>query len=142
MKYALILITFIVLISGCVKTEQIKERVVPVPSEVVVIGSQSDVPVEDVPVEETKEFSIRATDSGFSPDTITVDKGDQVRLFITNLDTQDTDKFTRIGITGMNIESFYTEGTSVVLEFEAGEKGQFEFGDETQASRKGLIIVN
>jgi len=137
MKYALILITFIVLISGCVETEQTKERVVPVPSEVVVIGAQSDVPVE-----EAKEFSIRATDSGFSPDTITVNKGDQVRLFITNLDTTNTDKFARIGITKMSIESFYTQGASVVLEFEAGEKGQFEFGDETQASRKGLIIVN
>ncbi len=53
-----------------------------------------------------KEISIDAFKFGYSPDTITVNKGDTVRITINNLDTLHGLRIPELGISGKNTVEF------------------------------------
>jgi len=141
MKY-LILLTILLTI-GCTVQETADEPMVPSPSETYVTDAQEA--EDDQP--EQKEFTIKAVAQGFSPEIVHVELGDHVKLFITNAmpeetSGRDSDDAIRIGVTGYNIESYYHAGGTRVIEFVADKAGTFEFGDESEEKRKGLIIVS
>jgi len=134
MKYLIIILTLLVI--GCAQQVQEVEIVVVPEPETHVVGAYEETEEEH----NVMEFTVQATDKGFSPEVIEVSQGETVRLFITN--TMADEPAVRIGITGIAVESFYHQGGSRVLEFTATEKGSFEFGDESAKKRKGLIIVS
>lgn len=65
---------------------------------------------------DVKEFEIKAFRFGYSPDTITVNKGDKVRVIIENTDT----------LHGIRIPSLGVAGNEA-LEFSAETAGEFEW---------------
>jgi len=79
-----------------------------------------------VSIIETKEFDIVSKSWEFSPDTITVNKGDKVILNIENLDDGSG---TGHGITIPNfgVSKSFRKGESVTIEFVANKKGTFPF---------------
>jgi len=98
--------------------------------------------------ETVKEFTVRAMENGFVPDTLEVNVGDHVTIHVTNdlLDEDaragiDMDDASRFGISGYNVESFYHDGGVLTIEFTADKKGVFDFGDESRNVRKGRIHV-
>ena len=102
---------------------------------------------EEVP--QTQEFTIRAVENGFSPDTIVVHQGDKVVLHVTNelVDTggsktgRDIPDASRFGISDHNVEGFYHDGGTLTISFIADKKGTFDFGDESRSVRKGRLHV-
>ena len=63
---------------------------------------------------DAKEFTIEAFRFGYSPDTITVNKGDKVRILINNTDALHGIRIPDLGIKGNEI-----------LEFTADKTGEF-----------------
>lgn len=61
-----------------------------------------------------KEFTIKAFRFGYSPDIITVNQGDKVKIIIENTDTLHGIRIPELGIKG-----------NEVLEFTADKKGEF-----------------
>lgn len=75
---------------------------------------------------ETKEFDIKAKNWEFSPDTITVNKGDKVIL---NIESLDDGSGVGHGITIpiFGVSKSFRGGESVTVEFIADKKGTFPF---------------
>ncbi|MBI2630104.1 cupredoxin domain-containing protein [Candidatus Pacearchaeota archaeon] len=82
-----------------------------------------------------KEFTLDATRFKYSPDTITVNKGDKVKISINNIDTTH----------GIRIPNFNVKDNEKV-EFIADKQGEFDFyctvycGDKHK-EMKGKLIV-
>ena len=71
---------------------------------------------ESIETTETKEFTIQAIRFGYSPDTISVTKGDKVRLNIDNTDVPHGIRIPELNLQGENS-----------LEFTANQVGQFDW---------------
>ncbi len=65
---------------------------------------------------DVKEFTVKAFRFGYTPDTITVNKGDKVRIIINNTDTLHGIRIPDLGIKGNDI-----------LEFTADKSGEFNW---------------
>ena len=70
--------------------------------------------------QEVKTFELKADDYKFIPDTITVNKGDQVIIKAIAID-----KDHGIGIKAFDIEQSLPKGKWVTIEFTADKKGEF-----------------
>jgi plastocyanin len=86
-----------------------------------------------------KTFTVRETDMGFSPDTICVEAGDTVGIFVTYTGPDSPQSFS---IQGYDAEEFYQSGNQAYLEFTAEKKGVFDFGDDRTDAAKGMLIVS
>ncbi len=88
-----------------------------------------------------KEFTMTAKQWEFSPETITVDKGDTVRLNVTSVDVEHG-----IAIPDFNVSENLRPGRTVVIEFVADKVGQFSFfcnvycGVDHGAMRGTLVV--
>jgi len=88
-----------------------------------------------------KEFDITAKSSVYNPDTITVNKGDTVRIRLTSIDV--THGFV-LGAYGINAQ--INPGETTLVEFNATEQGTFPFMCNVycgtgHSGMKGLLIV-
>ncbi len=140
MKRMLLLLFIILFMAGCAEhpetaTQQAAPKL-PVINTYVVSTPAEEVEVKTAPV--IKEITVRLVDNGFSPETIRVNKGDRVGLYIT--DTQSVDVST-FGISGYPVEDFVHTGNTIYIEFVADRQGSFEFGDERTTTRKGVLYV-
>lgn len=70
--------------------------------------------------EEVKQFTIRAEDYKFHPDTITVNQGDKVVIKAMAID-----KDHGFGIKAYNIDQPLPKGKEITIEFVADKKGEF-----------------
>lgn len=102
-------ILLIILVSGCAKEEA-------------PIGETEPEQVEEASAPEVKEFEMTARRFAFEPGTITVSKGDTVRLKITSSDV--THGFT---IDEYGIDENLPSGQEVIVEFVADKAGTFDF---------------
>ena len=112
-------------------------------------SSQSEQPVDpevtDVPEVtdgEVKEFNVMAKSWEFDPSTITVNKGDTVRLSVESIDV-------RHGITipEFRINEVLEPGSKVEIEFVADKAGTFDFSCSVPCGSghrqmKGTLVVN
>jgi cytochrome c oxidase subunit II len=88
-----------------------------------IIGCNETIVEEPVTEESTvKEFSITAKKWDFSPETITVNKGDLVKITITSTDV--THGF-KIGAYDINEQ--FSKGEIKLIEFTADKEGEFPF---------------
>lgn len=140
MKRLLILSFVVLFLAGCgERAENTEHRgmpAVPEMSSYVISTPAEAVEVKSAPL--IKEITIRAVDNGFSPEVISVSKGDRVGMYITNTKRIDVSTF---GITGYAVEDFVDTGNTIYLEFVASKTGSFEFGDERSSTRKGMLNV-
>lgn len=88
-----------------------------------------------------KEFKITAKQFTFDPATITVKKGDKVKLLVTSLDVDHG-----IGIKEYNINKNVSKGRTETIEFIADKAGEFDFYCSVfcgsgHKSMKGKLIV-
>jgi len=77
----------------------------------------------------TKEFEMRSFNWGWTPDTITVDGGDKVKLTIT-VDANQTDQAPvphAFGLQAFGVDEYLPVGVPKVVEFEANKRGTFLF---------------
>lgn len=129
MKFFFILpIIAILLISGCTSGQQSAN---PQPTN----------PTDSNPEPSVAEFSIVARQFAFEPSTITVKKGQIVRLTLTSEDT--THGFT---ITEYNINKVISPGEATTVEFVADKAGTFTTSCSVPCgaghqSMKGTLIV-
>lgn len=84
---------------------------------------------------DTKEFTIKAFKFGYTPDTITVNKGDKVKIIITNTDT----------LHGIRIPDLNIKGNDLI-EFTADKTGEFTWYCTNMCGQghmqmKGKLIV-
>lgn len=82
-----------------------------------------------------REFTIQAFRFGYMPDTITVNKGDRVKITIENLDMMHGMKIPELGV-----------GNNERLEFTANEAGEFQwycnnFCGSGHGSMSGTLVV-
>lgn len=106
MKYfLLILLLGIILVGGCVA----QQKTTPTGKAI-------------TPTEEVKEFEITAKQFSFEPNTITVNKGDKVRLKV-----KSTDVTHGIAIDEFNVNKRIEPGKTVDVEFVADKTGTFIF---------------
>lgn len=138
MRYLMIFI--IMMLAGCASesVDTGKETMLDQPVQISTYVVQDDIPVEEHS-EDGKErfYTARLFASGIEPDTITVEHGDKVNIYITNVG----DDFSTIGVSGF-VEEYVHEGNTVLLSFVADKRGEFFFGDERSSTRKGRLIVN
>ena len=85
--------------------------------------------------EAVKEFSIDAFQFGYNPDTITVSKGDKVKININNVDVLHGMRIPDLGLKGQNL-----------IEFTADKLGEFiwyctNMCGEGHMQMKGKLIV-
>ena len=91
---------------------------------------------------QVKEFNIIAKQFSFEPDTITVNKGDRVKLNITSADV--THGFT---ISEFGVSADLLPGETKIVEFTASESGTYAFFCSVYCglghpNMKGKLIVN
>ena len=91
---------------------------------------------------EVKEFTMTAKQWEFNPSTITVNKGDRVKLNIKSLDVNHG-----FAISDFNVNSRLEPGKETVVEFVADKTGTFTFFCSVQCGEghggmKGKLIVN
>ena len=112
-------------------------------------SSQSEQPVDpevtDVPEVtdgEVKEFNVMAKSWEFDPSTITVNKGDTVRLSVESIDVRHG-----IAIPEFRINEVLEPGSKVEIEFVADKAGTFDFSCSVPCGSghrqmKGTLVVN
>lgn len=88
-----------------------------------------------------KEFKITANNFAFDPATITVKKGDKVKLIVTSADVDHG-----MAIKEYNINTKVNKGKTETIEFTADKAGEFEiycsvFCGSGHKSMKGKLIV-
>ncbi len=88
-----------------------------------------------------KEFSVTAKKFAFEPSTITVRKGDMVKLAITSVDV--THGFS---LSGFNVNANIEPGRETVVEFTVDKEGSFTFFcsvfcGEGHGGMKGQLVV-
>ena len=101
-----VLLLAVVAISGCVGQQ----------------AQQNTPPGQVQPTGETKQFEITARQFGFEPNTITVNKGDMVKLKITSVDVVHG-----FAINEFGVNEQLEPGKTVNVEFVAGKSGTFAF---------------
>ena len=84
---------------------------------------------------DSKEFTVKAFRFGYTPDTITVNKGDKVKIIINNSDT----------LHGIRIPELNLKGNDII-EFTAEKTGEFDWYCTNMCGQghmqmKGKIIV-
>lgn len=84
---------------------------------------------------DAKEFTVNAFRFGYTPDTITVNKGDKVKIIINNTDT----------LHGIRIPDLNLKGNDLI-EFTADKTGEFDwycavYCGEEHMKMKGKLIV-
>lgn len=90
---------------------------------------------------EIKEFSITAKDWVFDPDTITVNRGDTVKLHITSVDVMHG-----FGLPDFGINERIEAGKTIDVQFVADKTGTFDFSctvfcGSGHSRMKGQLIV-
>lgn len=91
---------------------------------------------------ETKTFTVTGVPFSFSPATMTVNRGDRVRIIFNNQSgTHD------LVVEGYNVRTkILSGGQSETIEFVANQSGSFEYycsvGNHRQMGMKGTLIVN
>ena len=128
----IILVFGVILVSGCAQygaqpTQPITTD--PAPSQSVATGT-------------VKEFDLTAKQWEFSPSTITVNKGDTVKLHISSIDV--THGF---GLPDFGINKTLSPGSTVDIEFVADKRGTFTFActiicGSGHGGMNGQLIVN
>lgn len=107
---------------------------------------ESQPPIEEIPEPEQnpeiKEFTITAKQFDFTPETITVNQGDQVKLIVTSTDV--THGFL---ISEYGINERLEPGKTVTVEFTADKKGEFPIVCNVvcgsgHSGMRGKLIVN
>lgn len=87
-----------------------------------------------------KEFTVVGTNYAFSPNTITVNKGDNVRIIF-----KDADGVHNLVINGYDLTTNVITGGQDTIEFVADKTGQFEFycsvGSHRDLGMTGTLIV-
>jgi cytochrome c oxidase subunit 2 len=88
-----------------------------------------------------KEFEITAKQWEFIPDTITVNKGDKVKLHVKSVDVTHGFALPEFGI-----NETLTQGNTVTIEFIANKSGEFVFSCSVycgsgHSNMKGKLIV-
>ena len=88
-----------------------------------------------------KEFSITAKQWDFTPGTITVNKGDLIKLTVTSTDVRHGFK-----INEYNINEKFNKGETKVIEFTADKEGEFTFSCSVpcgsgHSSMSGKLVV-
>ncbi|MEK6938956.1 MAG: cupredoxin domain-containing protein [Nanoarchaeota archaeon] len=92
-------------------------------------------------IETIKTFEITAKSFSFEPDTITVNKGDKVKLIVTSIDIDHG-----VGIKEYNLRQYVAAGKTETIEFIADKQGTFNFYcsvycGEGHGTMKGQLIV-
>jgi len=87
------------------------------------------------------EITLTAKDSGFEPDSITVKKGEKVRLIATAADCDHEFK-----LEAFDISQALAKGDPAIIEFTADKAGTFEFKSSVYCGRghrkmKGKLVV-
>ncbi len=98
-------------------------------------GSPTGNAIQDVKDGGVKEFTLKAFRFGYTPNEITVKKGDKVKITVNNTDTMH----------GINIPDFGVSGTEGV-EFVANKEGEFNWHCNVMCGEKhremtGKLIV-
>lgn len=97
-------------------------------------------PVQE-PVQSTKEFSITAKKWEFVPSTISVNKGDKVKLIVESIDVDHGFSISEFGV-----KRTLKPGQTEIIEFTADQSGTFSFFCSVScgsghSSMKGTLIV-
>ena len=143
MKKIIVLMLLAVLLLGCTRapTQQVKKE--PLTVQIGGQNPQLQPPTPSpAPQSSVKEFSIEAKQFEFNPSTITVNKGDKVKLTITSIDV--THGFS---LPDFNIVATLSPGNTVVKEFMADKVGSFVFQCSVycgsgHSGMRGTLIVN
>jgi heme/copper-type cytochrome/quinol oxidase subunit 2 len=119
-------VALLIFFSGCVQTQ---------------LESGGGKSAEVAPKGELREIEMTAKRYEFNPDTITVNKGDTVRITLTSLDVTHGIKLNEFGI---NMKAL--PGQPEVIEFVADKAGTFTFKPSVysglgSADMKGTLIV-
>jgi plastocyanin len=131
----IIMILILLMVLGCTTAPDTVETV----SQTITGDVVTEVAGNDANI---KTFEIRLLKQGFVPDTIEVDKGDTVRLYVVTLS-----EHRGFVIEGLNIEERLPKEESVVIEFKADKNGVFEYGcgiycQPDKEAMIGSLIVN
>ncbi len=98
-------------------------------------------PVSSVPVSSVKEFTVTGSNFAFAPNTISVKKGDTVKITFKNADGMHDFKIDEFGVATNKISG----GQSDVVSFVADKSGSFEFycsiGKHRALGMKGTLVV-
>jgi len=138
MRKVALLLVLVVLALGCTQS-QAGVPVKALPAEGSPVGTTpSGTPQGSQAV---KEFTIVASQFKFEPSTITVNRGDSVRLRVKSVDV--THGF---DIEGYDVERTLAPGQEVVIDFVADKSGEFEFYCNTicglgHTGMRGKLIV-
>ncbi|KKR78945.1 MAG: Heme/copper-type cytochrome/quinol oxidase, subunit 2 [Candidatus Nomurabacteria bacterium GW2011_GWA2_40_9] len=114
------------------------------------LSTNTSIPVEDINLEveaevelnTVREFTVNAKNFSFSPSTMTVKKGDKVKITFINSQGFHDFKIDAYGVAAKQAQSPNTE----VLEFIADKTGSFEYycsvGTHRSMGMKGTLVVN
>ncbi len=138
MKKLLLLLLVGVVLFGCLGSNAAVPQTGNITGKVVSSAS-SDPITSQGPV---KEFTMVAKQWAFEPDTITVKKGDHVKLTISDIDVAHG-----FGLPDFNVDVFLTPGTKTIVEFDADKVGTFTFFCSVRCGRghrdmKGQLIIS
>lgn len=105
-------------------------------------GDEEPAATEEPTGGEIKEFTLTAKQWDFNPSTITVNKGDMVKLSITSIDVAHG-----FAISAFGVNSRLNPGQTTNVEFVADKSGTFPFFCSVQCGRghtgmRGTLIVN
>ena len=112
------------------------------------VNSEMPVPTEDNTIPEmvvdstgVKEFTVEGVNFSFNPKTITVNKGDQVRIIFKNTAGFHDFKIDEFSVAAKQMQSPYQE----ILEFTADKAGSFQYycsvGSHRAAGMFGTLTV-
>jgi plastocyanin len=150
-----IIIAVIVLLAGGGAVLLTKKPVEPTPTEPVVVENQTadtntpavEETMESVTVQNeavapaTKEFIVTGSSYAFDPSTITVNKGDKVKITFKNSGGMHDWKIDELDLATKKIKT----GEEEVLEFVADKVGMFEYycsvGEHRAKGMKGTLVV-
>lgn len=149
MKKILLIGFLLIFILGCTAQQQ-TQRTQPREPLTVQIGNPSqpsqEPPLPQVPpaqASQVREINVEMRQFEFSPPTITIDKGDRVKLIITSLDVAHG-----FSLPDFNIETGpVSPGNTVIKEFTANKVGSFTFKCSNycgsgHSGMRGMLIVN
>ena len=129
LSMALALLIGIIIISGCSQPVAQQPKTAP------------NTPAQAAPTGEVKEFTMTAKRFEFVPSTITVNKGDTVKITITSADVSHGFNLPDFGVNEM-----LEPGNPIKVEFVADKQGTFTFSCSVpcgsgHGSMKGQLIV-
>ncbi len=107
------------------------------------LSSSSPGLVSNIAAAHVKDIPIKAESWKFTPNVISVNKGDLVRLhFVTAQDEVELYNGHGFGIEGYNVNVFLTKGTQQLVEFLADKPGTFTFRCTSFCSSPGAAVEN